>query len=302
MALAPGTRLGHYEVLSPIGAGGMGEVYRARDPRLGRDVAVKVLPDHLASDETAKHRFEREARAVAALSHQNILSIFDLGTENGVAFVVTELLEGETLKETLQRGPIGWHRAIEIGMAVAEGLAAAHDKGIFHRDIKPANLFITTNGSVKILDFGLAHVERPQTSSTDETVRMSTSITQPGVIMGTVQYMSPEQVCGKPADARSDIFSLGCVLHESLSGRPTFASEKHSAIETMAPSWRSRRPIWTRAFRMSCTRSSGIAWRKSRRGVSRALRIWQSASGRCAAPPRWRNRCRSSRSGHVRPV
>lgn len=234
MALAPGTRLGHYEVLSPIGAGGMGEVYRARDPRLGRDVAVKVLPDHLASDETAKHRFEREARAVAALSHQNILSIFDLGTENGVAFVVTELLEGETLKETLQRGPIGWHRAIEIGMAVAEGLAAAHDKGIFHRDIKPANLFITTNGSVKILDFGLAHVERPQTSSTDETVRMSTSITQPGVIMGTVQYMSPEQVCGKPADARSDIFSLGCVLHESLSGRPTFASEKHSAIETMA--------------------------------------------------------------------
>lgn len=234
MALAPGTRLGHYEILAPLGAGGMGEVYRARDPRLGRDVAIKVLPEHLAADASAKHRFEREARAVAALSHPNILSIFDLGTEKGVSYVVTELLEGETVKDVLARGPVGWHRALEIGIAVAQGLEAAHDKGIFHRDIKPANLFITAGGTIKILDFGLAHVERHQTSSTDETVRLSTTITQPGVIMGTVQYMSPEQVCGKPVDGRSDIFALGCVLHECLSGRPAFCSPTNSAIETMA--------------------------------------------------------------------
>lgn len=302
MALAPGTRLGHYEILSPIGAGGMGEVYRARDPRLGRDVAIKVLPEHLAADDTAKHRFEREARAIAALSHPNILSIFDLGTEGSASYVVTELLEGETLKDVLARGPVGWHRAIEIGIAVGDGLSAAHEKGIFHRDIKPANLFVTKGGTVKILDFGLAHVERPQTSSTDETIRMSTTVTQPGVIMGTVQYMSPEQICGKPADARSDIFSLGCVLHEALTGRPTFAGEKNSAIETMAailekpaPELEESIPDELHQIIVHCLEKDPAKRFQSASDLSIGLRALRGASTMAHSMPHFTQKSRSAR-------
>lgn len=230
MSLASGVRLGPYEILSPLGAGGMGEVYRARDSRLGRDVAIKVLPEHLAKDTQALARFEREARAVAALSHPNILAIFDVGTEQGVSYVVTELLEGETLRaRLLGGGAMAWRKAAETGAALAEGLAAAHSKGITHRDLKPENIFLTTDGRVKILDFGLARF-RPAASPRDDTVTQAD--TQVGTILGTVGYMSPEQVRGGAAEAPSDIFSLGGVLYEMVSGQRAFS--RPSAADTLA--------------------------------------------------------------------
>src|SRR5262245_25463537 len=217
MSLAPGMRLGPYEVLGSIGAGGMGEVYRARDPRLARDVAIKVLPEHLSKDPVALARFEREARAVAALSHPNILAIFDVGTEQGSGYVVTELLEGETLRARLVGGAMPWRKAAEIGVALAEALAAAHLKGIVHRDLKPENIFLTADGRVKILDFGLARFQPTETSG-NETV----TNTPEGTVMGTVGYMSPEQVRGAAVGPGSDIFSLGCVLYEMIAGRRAF--------------------------------------------------------------------------------
>jgi eukaryotic-like serine/threonine-protein kinase len=233
MALAAGDKLGPYEILAPIGAGGMGEVYRARDSRLGREVAVKILPGHLANNQQALARFEREGKAVAALSHPNILVLFDVGEHEGVHYVVTELLEGETLRDRLSRSPLSWRKTIELGVALAEGLAAAHGKDIVHRDIKPGNIFLTTDGQVKILDFGLARF-RPSSqskpSSEDETLTMGE--TQAGAVMGTVGYMSPEQVRGETAGAPSDIFSLGCVLFEALTGRQPFTGK--SAADTMA--------------------------------------------------------------------
>jgi TolB-like protein/Flp pilus assembly protein TadD len=231
MPLETGTRLGPYEVLSPLGAGGMGEVYRARDVRLGREVAIKVLPERLSGDAKALSRFEREAKAVAALSHPNILAIYDFGEESGVSFAVAELLEGESLRERLVRERLSWRRAVEIGSAVAEGLAAAHARGIVHRDIKPENLFVTRDGVVKILDFGLARAAAPGTE--DETATPTETMqTAAGTVVGTVGYMSPEQVGGEVADARSDIFSLGCVLYEMLSGRRAFSGRTPG--ETMA--------------------------------------------------------------------
>ncbi len=216
-----GRTLGHYELTSLLGAGGMGEVYRARDLRLDRDVAVKILPEHLAQDVEALRRFEREAKAVAALSHPNILSIFDFGTEAGVSYAVMELLKGETLRARLQRGAMDWREMVEIGSAIAEGLAAAHAKNIIHRDLKPENIFLTNSGQVKILDFGIARVKR--TISPDaETLTTSIETTKHGVVMGTLGYMSPEQVKGEAAEAPSDIFSLGCVLYEMLSGQRPF--------------------------------------------------------------------------------
>ncbi len=228
--LATSTRLGPYEIVAPLGVGGMGEVYRARDTRLGREVAVKVLPESLASNTDRQARFEREARAVAALSHPNILAIHDYGTHGAVVYAVMELLEGETLRERLVKGPLPWREAVEIGAAIAEGLAAAHAKGIVHRDLKPENLFLTHDGRVKILDFGLARVE-PISSAQDETSPYEPPPTNPGIVMGTMGYMSPEQVRGQQADARSDIFSFGCVLYEMLTGRRAF--QRETAAETM---------------------------------------------------------------------
>ena len=230
MSLSPGTRLGPYEIVAPIGAGGMGEVYRARDPRLGREVAVKVLPDAVARDPNALARFGREARAVAALSHPNILAIHDVGTEGPISFAVMELLEGESLADRLARTRLPWRKAVEIGVAIADGLAAAHSKGIVHRDLKPANVFLTADGSVKILDFGIAHIELPLSDS--ETLQETEAAgTAPGTVAGTVGYMSPEQVRGLPTDPRSDIFSFGCVLYEMLSGRRAFARD--TSAETL---------------------------------------------------------------------
>lgn len=230
-----GRQLGRYRILSLLGAGGMGEVYHARDARLNREVAIKVLPPHLAEDSAALARFEREARAVAALSHPNILAIHDFGAEHGLVYAVMELLDGQTLRQRLSASPLGWREAVEIGAAVAEGLAAAHAKGVIHRDLKPENIFLIRDGRVKILDFGLARVKTP-ISRHPTPVNTSSStlpnVTEPGTVMGTVGYMSPEQVRGEDADSPSDIFSLGCVLHEMVTGRRAFA--RPTPVETMA--------------------------------------------------------------------
>jgi serine/threonine protein kinase/Tfp pilus assembly protein PilF len=216
--LTPGTRLGPYEILSPLGAGGMGEVYRARDARLERDVAVKVLPPRLARDGEARSRFEREARAVAALSHPNILAIHDFGFEQGVAYAVTELLEGETLRERLDRGRVPVDRAVEYGLQIAAALGAAHEKGIVHRDVKPDNVFVTREGHIKVFDFGIAkRSEEPLVGGAS-----TTADTAPGTVLGTVGYMSPEQVRSLPVDTRTDLFSLGCVLYEMIAGKRAF--------------------------------------------------------------------------------
>jgi len=228
--LAVSSRIGPYEIIAPLGAGGMGEVYRARDTRLGREVAVKVLPEPFANNPDCLARFEREARAVAALSHPNILSIHDYGTCEGTTYAVMELLEGETLRSRLTKGPLPWREAIEIGAAIAEGLAAAHVKGIVHRDLKPENLFLTEDGRLKILDFGLARV-MPVGNSQSETSPYVLAETNPGTVLGTVGYMSPEQVRAQTADARSDIFSFGCVLYEMVTGRRAFLHE--TTAETM---------------------------------------------------------------------
>jgi len=230
MTISPGTRLGPYEILAPIGAGGMGEVYKARDPRLDRSVAIKVLPEKLAADAEALARFEREAKAVAALSHPNILGIYELGRDSGVAYAAMELLTGETLRQRLEEGPIPQRKALEYGAQIAQGLAAAHEKGIVHRDLKPENLFITSEGRVKILDFGLARIAPREMEGTQSPTAAAS--TEPGLVLGTVGYMSPEQVRGRTADARSDIFSLGCVIYEMLIGDRAFRGE--SAAETMA--------------------------------------------------------------------
>jgi eukaryotic-like serine/threonine-protein kinase len=232
MPLSPGTRLGPYEILSPIGAGGMGEVYRARDHKLKREVAIKVLPEAVAADPESLARFEREALAVAALSHPNILAIHDFGNQDGVAYAVMELLEGETLRGKLAVGPIPQKQVIDYALQVAKGLSAAHEKGMVHRDLKPENLFVTKGGHVKILDFGLA--KRVETIAPGEETSAPTvsGHTEPGTVMGTEGYMSPEQVRGLSVDHRSDIFSFGTILYEMLSGRTAF--KRDTASDTMA--------------------------------------------------------------------
>ncbi|HEV2697438.1 MAG TPA: serine/threonine-protein kinase, partial [Terriglobales bacterium] len=229
MALVPGSILGQYEIRSPLGAGGMGEVYRAHDTRLDREVAIKVLPQSLISDPDRLRRFEQEARAAAALNHPNILAVHQMATDNGVSYLVSELLEGETLRERLRRGPIPLRKAIDYEVQIAHGLAAAHEKGIVHRDLKPENLFVTKDGRVKILDFGLAKLTQLKHDS--DLTDTLTEGTDPGVVVGTVGYMSPEQVRGKPADHRSDIFAFGTILYEIVTGKQTF--RKPTSAETM---------------------------------------------------------------------
>jgi serine/threonine protein kinase len=228
--LLVGRTLGRYRVQSQIGAGGMGEVYRARDVRLDRDVAIKILPEHLAQDPEALRRFEREAKAVAALSHPNIMAIYDFGTEGDVSYAVMELLEGETVRERLKHAPINWPNAVDIALALAEGLAAAHAKGIIHRDLKPENIFLTTQGQIKILDFGIARMKKAVVPSADTLT--ATEMTLPGRVMGTIGYLSPEQARGEQADAPSDLFSLGCVLYEMICGERPF--DRQSVAETIA--------------------------------------------------------------------
>jgi hypothetical protein len=232
--LEQGHRIAQYEIIAPIGAGGMGEVYRARDTNLEREVALKVLPSAMAGDPQRLARLEREAKAIAALSHPNILAVHDFGTADGSAFLVTELLTGETLRERLSQGALTPRKATEYGRQIARGLAAAHDRGIVHRDLKPENLFLTGEGRVKILDFGLASAagEEPVTedAATLE-LKSGAKLTSPGTVLGTVDYMSPEQVRGEPTDARSDIFSLGSVLYEMVAGARPF--RRDTSAETM---------------------------------------------------------------------
>ena len=228
MALSSGLKLGPYEIQSPLGAGGMGEVYRATDTRLGRDVALKILPASFAREPDLLRRFEQEARAVAALSHPNILAIHDIGSHDGSPFLVSELLEGESLRDVLDRGPLPQRKAIEYGVQIAHGLAAAHGKGITHRDLKPENIYVTKDGRIKILDFGLAKLA--QNPNPDE-VTLASSHTAAGVVMGTASYMAPEQVRGEATDPRTDLFAFGAVLYEMLSGVRAF--RRDTAAETM---------------------------------------------------------------------
>jgi eukaryotic-like serine/threonine-protein kinase len=234
MPLSPGTKLGPYEIVAQLGAGGMGEVYRARDTRLDRIVAIKVLPGSLANDPDRLQRFEGEARALSTLNHPNLLAIYDVGTQDGLHYLVSEFLEGETLRDRLASGPLGQRKASEYGLQLANGLAAAHEKGIVHRDLKPENIFITGGDHVKILDFGLAK-QAPGIAPGDNTVTMTStgasSNTAPGTVMGTVGYMSPEQVRGQALDYRSDIFSFGAILYEMVAGRRAFKGD--SGVETM---------------------------------------------------------------------
>jgi eukaryotic-like serine/threonine-protein kinase len=243
MPLTPGTRLGPYEILVAAGAGGMGEVYRARDTRLGRDVAVKILSTHLSFDPDLKRRFEREARAVSALTHPNICCLYDIGSQDGIDFIVMEYLEGETLDERLSTGPLPLQQVLKIGVEIADALDKAHHQGILHRDLKPGNIMLTKSGA-KLMDFGLAI---PVTASTSAVAGASSQapcpptmsvtalaphapLTQRGTILGTLLYMAPELIQGKPADIRSDIFSFGCVLYEMASGRRPFTGESSQSI------------------------------------------------------------------------
>ena len=228
MPINSGTKLGPYEILAPLGAGGMGEVYRARDTRLDRSVAIKILPAAFSSDTDRLQRFQQEARALSSLNHPNLLAIFDVGRQDDFHYLVSELLEGETLRQRLNSGPLSARKALDHAVQLANGLANAHENGIVHRDLKPENIFITKGGRAKILDFGLA---KQAADTGGNSATMTGAVTQPGVILGTIGYMSPEQVRGQTADARSDIFSFGAILYEMLAGQRAFQGD--SAIDTM---------------------------------------------------------------------
>jgi serine/threonine protein kinase/Tfp pilus assembly protein PilF len=292
VTLAAGSRLGPYEILSPLGAGGMGEVYKAHDTRLDRTVAIKVLPARFASDATALARFEREARAVAALSHPNILAIHDFGSDGGVVYAVAELLEGATLREKLAAGALSLRKAVEYAVQAAQGLAAAHERGIVHRDLKPENVFVTSDGRVKLLDFGLARLRGPESVPGRETEAPTAAIaTEPGVVMGTVGYMSPEQVRGQAADHRSDIFALGAVLYEMLSGKRAFrgasAADTMSAVlnaePELAPAFSTAEPALAQIVRRCLEKSPGERF-QSAQDLAFALASLSSSARFRAAP------------------
>jgi eukaryotic-like serine/threonine-protein kinase len=232
MAVSAGQKIGPYEVVGQIGAGGMGEVYRAHDARLGRDVAIKVLPSSFSSDPGRRQRFAQEARAAAALNHPNILSIYDIGEWQGAPYIVSELLAGETLRDRLKGGALPTRKAVDYALQVTRGLAAAHDRGIVHRDLKPENIFLTEDGRVKILDFGLAKLTQPEQGDAASEAATVQVVTDAGVVMGTAGYMSPEQVRGKVTDLRSDLFSFGSILYEMISGKRAFHGD--SPADTMS--------------------------------------------------------------------
>ncbi|HEV8129167.1 MAG TPA: serine/threonine-protein kinase, partial [Candidatus Eisenbacteria bacterium] len=232
MSLQTGQRLGGFEVLGPLGSGGMGEVYRARDTRLGREVALKVLPDSVAEDRARLSRFEQEARAASALNHPHIVTIYEIGREGDVAFIAMELVDGKTLREHAASGPMPMKRILNVAAQISDGLAKAHGAGIVHRDLKPENVMVSKDGFVKILDFGLAKLSEPQTGQLSAMPTAVTPQTTAGTVLGTVAYMSPEQASGEPVDYRSDQFSLGSMLYEMSTGKRAF--QRKTAAETMS--------------------------------------------------------------------
>src|SRR5439155_11768331 len=236
MALTSGTKLGPYEILAPLGAGGMGEVYRARDTRLDRTVAIKVLASHLSSSPELKQRFEREAKSISALNHPHICALYDVGSQDGIDFLVMEFLEGETLAERLERGPLQLEQALRLAIQVADALDQAHRHGVVHRDLKPANVMVTRAGA-KLLDFGLARPVAAAVQAGDEARTRTQALTTDGSILGTLEYMAPEQIEGKQPDARADIFAFGAVLYEALAGRRPF--EGASPAQVLASTLRS---------------------------------------------------------------
>ncbi|HEX9710109.1 MAG TPA: serine/threonine-protein kinase, partial [Candidatus Thermoplasmatota archaeon] len=241
MSLAPGLRVGPFDVVSRLGAGGMGEVYRARDARLGRDVALKTLPGALVQNAESRARLEREARLLASLSHPNVASLFGIEDSDGTPVLVMELVPGPTLAERLERGPLPVREALEIARQVAEGLEAAHRKGIIHRDLKPGNVKLTPEGRVKVLDFGLAKALSAAGAEDPQQTKTASGETGSGVVMGTAAYMSPEQARGEELDERTDVWSFGCLLYECLTGRRAFAgatvSDTLAAVLVHAPEW-----------------------------------------------------------------
>src|SRR6266540_1404623 len=245
MTLSAGTRLGPYEILAPLGAGGMGEVYRARDPKLGRDVAIKVLPEAVAGDAERLARFEREARSLAALNHPNIVTIFSIEESGGTRFLAMELVEGESLDALLAEGGLPLSRFFEIAVPLSEALSAAHERGIVHRDLKPGNVMVTHEGRIKVLDFGLAKLQAPDSSPnlTSTPTESRANLTSEGQVFGTVAYMSPEQARGGTVDARSDVFSLGVVLYQMLTGERPFTGT--TAVDIISSILRDKAPSVT---------------------------------------------------------
>src|SRR5262245_43103730 len=230
MALTPGTRLGPYEILAPLGAGGMGEVYRARDTRLERTVAIKILPAQVSPDPVRKQRFEREAKTISNLNHPHICVLHDIGQQDGIDYLVMEFVEGETLAKRLEKGPLPLEQVLKLGAQIAEALDKAHRNGIAHRDLKPGNIMLTASGA-KLLDFGLAKPVAPLGNvATMTATKQDGPVTEQGTIVGTFQYMSPEQLEGKELDGRSDIFSLGAVLYEMLTGKRAFEGKSRLSI------------------------------------------------------------------------
>src|SRR6516165_2955749 len=273
MALALGTKLGPYEIVAPLGAGGMGEVYRARDTRLERTVAIKILPTELSADAVRKQRFEREAKIISGLNHPNICVLHDVGSQDGVDYLVMECVEGETLAKRLEKGPLPLEQVLKYGAQIADALAKAHRAGIVHRDLKPGNIMLTTGGA-KLLDFGLARPVAP--AATLATLTMAapaqSPVTQEGMVVGTFQYMSPEQVEGKEVDGRSDIFSLGAVLYEMLTGQRAFEGKSQlsvasailekepepiSAVKPLTP------PVLDHAIRKCLAKSAEERWQSA---------------------------------------
>ena len=289
--LAAGTRVGPYEVLALLGEGGMGQVYRARDERLSREVALKVVHADLAQDVERLRRFEHEAKAAGALNHPNIVAVYDTGQSNGSPYIVSELLQGETLRDRMATGALGVRKAVDYGVQIARGLAAAHEKGIVHRDLKPENLFLTKDGLVKILDFGIAKLGRAGEEKAGTDVEtLSHTGTSPGTMLGTVGYMSPEQVRGLPTDHRSDLFSFGAVLFEMLTGKRAFrgttAADTLSAILREDPTERSAHGAGTSAG--SAPRRAPLSREEPRRPLPDRAR------------PRLRRRRRHDRVGRRR--
>jgi len=297
MSLAPGTRFGPYEIIGAIGAGGMGEVYRARDTRLDRTVAIKVLTADVTRRAHLRARFEREARAISVLNHPNICTLFDVGHEDDIDFLVMECIEGETLAALLGRERLDEQRVVDLGMQIADALAEAHDRSIIHRDIKPQNVIVTPRGQVKVLDFGLAKIFEGQ-KQVDRETRTASPLSQDGALVGTGPYMSPEQVRGEPLDPRSDAFSFGALLYEMVCGRPPFGAvtlpETLSAILTAEPP-----PA-------SCSVSSASASRRIAPDDTRAFATWPwtsrpcAATSRCIELPQIRERARD-RPRHLTP-